>query len=345
MRNWADLADRVVDAALSRVPERPGQWSTAVEQLNAMVTEDYLPAGIAGESRTRRDGSAVITLDARLTQTRRTFTAAHELGHLMLNRSSVVSLLGDEIPTGAAAIEALCDAIAGSLLVPRSWIETLRDTPPALEQMLLLAKHLGMSPSVFAIRLANHDRHCLLLNARHHAGQWKWRYQDGYLPQVYARKLNAAALDAPNCEGTWRLASTTLHANSSANGTTSGGLNAHRDSNRFFISFNRPFTSPIDDSAEWQECSTVDWGARVPAPSGNSWSIGARAISESDLVVDVQKSSANALVWIRPSAWGTVQEDSSHWPIREEQDGRGAGSSQYQSGYSSSAQRHRAGTA
>jgi uncharacterized protein DUF955 len=202
------LAEEVIATALPEVPTRLGEWHLAFDQLNASVEEGALPDGVIGRSRRRLGSPAAITIDHRLPQSRRTFTAGHELAHLMLDRSIVVTALGDRLPTRTNDIESLCDAIAGALLVPKPWVTDLPSEPPLLGQLLRTARRFGISPSVFAIRLASLNRNCLLLRARKSGPTWEWLYQSGGIAGLRTAMLDSNVVGELGKAGSWSLGST-----------------------------------------------------------------------------------------------------------------------------------------
>ena len=83
-----------------------------------------------------------------MSNSRSTFTIAHELGHLFLERRS------SKIDLGPAEVEAACNIFAAELLMPRSWIsDEFGQQTPSLEALRSVAKAAGVSLAASLARL------------------------------------------------------------------------------------------------------------------------------------------------------------------------------------------------
>jgi hypothetical protein len=196
------LAERVVAVGMESPPHAPGQLGSVIEELDVEIRSRHLPPGILGTSRSRLGQRPLIEVDLRMPPTRRNFTIAHEVGHLLLNRSIVIGALIDQLPGTPVKVEALCDAIAGSLLVPRPWIWSLSPTPPTLDELLDLASSFQVSASALCIQLSHSGRECLLGTAQRTAEGWQWTGSHGDLGGgLRAWNLNANALEDMDSSG------------------------------------------------------------------------------------------------------------------------------------------------
>jgi Zn-dependent peptidase ImmA (M78 family) len=91
---------------------------------------------------------AVIVINGADTVEARVFTLFHELGHLILRSGGICTLY---TPSG---IERQCNAFAGALLIPRTFVQDL-DVP--LDHLSELAGLLKVSQSAIAVRLRDLD--------------------------------------------------------------------------------------------------------------------------------------------------------------------------------------------
>jgi len=96
---------------------------------------------------------------------RRRFTLAHELGHILLG-ADVTGADTDEV-------ERLCDAIAGELLMPTSWLESWESLVTDLASARQLADRMRVSLATTVVRLRALGRQVMLFTlVRASDGQW-----------------------------------------------------------------------------------------------------------------------------------------------------------------------------
>lgn len=130
------------------------------------IEEAKLPyeGGILREN----DGRLIIKLNAYSPPTRKRFTLAHEIAHLLLDSVPGLRSTCREDPL----LERACDCVAAELLMPSdSAISFIRDLGPASpEKLSAIAKRFGVSLHVAAIRVRD-DFHlwpcCIALWERH----------------------------------------------------------------------------------------------------------------------------------------------------------------------------------
>jgi Zn-dependent peptidase ImmA (M78 family) len=93
----------------------------------------------------------VIKLNAPSPYTRRRFTLAHELGHLLIETGSPVNARRHVL---SSTLETACDAIAAELLMPLQEIQLSGASQPSVENLLKLAHRFGVSLQALANRIA-----------------------------------------------------------------------------------------------------------------------------------------------------------------------------------------------
>lgn len=95
-------------------------------------------------------GERIIKLNSASPPTRKRFTLAHEIGHLLLGKPGLRSSCGRNLD-----LERKCDAIASELLMPTGeavpYVSSLGD--PSAEKLKLVAKKYAVSLQTAAIRL------------------------------------------------------------------------------------------------------------------------------------------------------------------------------------------------
>ncbi len=146
--------------------------------------------------------------DDRIPQRSR-FTLAHEIGHILIARDETVArrthqLEGDDI-------EKLCDWIAASILMPRSWITKYAHRERYnLSLLRLIAHEADVSLSAAAVRLAEvSNRKCVLLRWQRGPSRWLVIGQAA-VPREYAGGLQATPEtnevfdNLPNRRDSWR---------------------------------------------------------------------------------------------------------------------------------------------
>jgi hypothetical protein len=128
------------------------------------------------EARTNR---IVIAVRAGVPDTRRRFTIAHEIGHLVLANPQfeAASLLRERHWGGE---EQFCDAFAAALLLPASFLDGYSARPQTLFNLNDCAESAGVSARVAMIRLAQlAGWRKVLLRFSRHGGGWQFQSVDG----------------------------------------------------------------------------------------------------------------------------------------------------------------------
>ena len=188
-----DRLDRLVERLLSSlgVPSIPPiNVHMVAERMG--VREISVKSLLEDGRLEHRPGATRIVLNEASSPQRRRFTLAHELGHLLLvhPESSVTALrtypnLNDE--------ERFCDAFAGSLLLPRSWITaTFGSAPPSIATLRAIADRANTSLAATAVRangLLSRER--ALLRWRDYAGTWRLVSCAG-LPAILHGRINTS---------------------------------------------------------------------------------------------------------------------------------------------------------
>jgi Zn-dependent peptidase ImmA (M78 family) len=178
------LTDELAGAVLDNY------WIGADPQIDLWVLADALGVQVF-ERELREDGwmrwmesGPVVCLSVHAGIERRRFTLAHELGHVMLQseRLSLPALL----PARRAFLseEVFCDALAGGLLMPRSWVSRVfRRVPQRLAAIQSLARAAGVSLSAALVRLREiHGWQRTLLQWRAESGGWTYDAEAGVWP-------------------------------------------------------------------------------------------------------------------------------------------------------------------
>ena len=106
----------LVNKVLSGIDCPPTDLNALCDRLNvtAVVDDDSIP--VVGELR-RENGAFRILCSAGQSTTRRRFTIAHELGHVLFETS------GPRPPRVGADLERLCDMLAAEILMPKAIFE------------------------------------------------------------------------------------------------------------------------------------------------------------------------------------------------------------------------------
>ncbi len=146
------------------------------------------------------DGCPIVLLACGPPLERRRFTLAHELGHVLLNTDHLKSATLVATRGAFHSEETLCDALAGSLLMPHSWVSrSFRRAPHKLHAIYKLAQVAGVSLSAAVVRLREvHHWRRTLLQWRAERGGWTYEAEAGVWP-------SEQGIIKP-CEGTsWAL--------------------------------------------------------------------------------------------------------------------------------------------
>jgi|HubBroStandDraft_1064217.scaffolds.fasta_scaffold49733_1 hypothetical protein len=146
-------AVRTITADLLRGAECPPTDLDAIAaRLKARVTGEE----IFGSGELRRDGSGyVIVYAADLSIPRRRFTIAHELAHVVIDRT------GPNAPRAGKELERLCDLIAAELLMPAPIFRAQMPVMLHIADIFLLAKQFQASLAATAHRCAELSRSTL----------------------------------------------------------------------------------------------------------------------------------------------------------------------------------------
>ena len=154
------LADTGVPVDLTQIAESLG----VVEITTTNMVEDGRTAWIEGSPR--------IELRADRPPTRMRFTLAHEIAHVLIERDQSVVRRTQALDHDD--VEMLCDWIAASILMPRSWMRRFVDNDHYnLSLIRLIAHKAEVSLSAATVRLAEvGGRTCALLRLQRSARRW-----------------------------------------------------------------------------------------------------------------------------------------------------------------------------
>lgn len=103
-----------------------------------------------------RNGRARIVLAAGAPPTRRRFTLAHELAHLLLDDTGVALAVGRVVPH-VLDVERFCNTFAAELLMPSGWVRhKFGKAPEAFETLDSLTRQAYVSRTAAFVQLARH---------------------------------------------------------------------------------------------------------------------------------------------------------------------------------------------
>lgn len=136
-------------ALSDRRPTAPHRWLELLNYFNAEVNFTPLPRGTRGSVRIGA-AKSLIEISTLLSAEERLFTVAHELAHIILlsfsRRPRTARMLTQ---LSHAQIEATCDAIARSLIIPPKWmLSELRAGGLKLDTYSRIAQECGVPLSV-----------------------------------------------------------------------------------------------------------------------------------------------------------------------------------------------------
>jgi hypothetical protein len=147
-------AERIALDLLVHCPDRMPINLPAISKALGVTKVNYIP--MAEDGRVDwNDGQPVISLRADRIRKRQRFTFAHELAHVVL---------ADETTSSAYRIattdqddeEAVCDAVAAALLMPRPWLLRRIDAHPTnLDLIRTVAREADVSLAAVAARLTD----------------------------------------------------------------------------------------------------------------------------------------------------------------------------------------------
>jgi Zn-dependent peptidase ImmA (M78 family) len=179
---------RLVDALAQEVLEEYGirpspivdPWALAAA-LNVPVFDRDLPE----DGRvTWTDGGPVVMLARGVCSERRRFTLAHELGHVILRSEHLASSTRSSAQAAFYSEEALCNTLAGAMLMPRSVMghDCFARAPKNLGTIARLARVARVSLSAALVRLREvHRWRRTLLHWRFERHRWVYDAEAGLL--------------------------------------------------------------------------------------------------------------------------------------------------------------------
>ena len=146
----AESVDRAVQILIGQLLEGRGDGPVDLEKVAASLNVQKLYAAdlpFSGELR-RTNGAYEIAYGSHLSPERRRFTIAHELGHVLMERS------GRGNPKFGAELERICDKLAAEILMPSKDFKERCGNRATVQTIVQLAKFYGTSLSSTAIRFA-----------------------------------------------------------------------------------------------------------------------------------------------------------------------------------------------
>jgi hypothetical protein len=146
-----DLAERQADLLLElQAVSHPAVPERVITELPRVEVRRMTPFPTSGASHWHA-GRWRIALNATEPLTRQRFSLAHEFKHVIDH--PVAGTLYREFPASerAAMVERICDHFAGSLLMPRTWVESA--FARGIRSPLELAQVFGVSASAMTVRL------------------------------------------------------------------------------------------------------------------------------------------------------------------------------------------------
>lgn len=145
------LAERQASLLLELTgTSHPAVSDQVITELPRIEVRRMTPFPTSGASHFSK-GAWRIALNATEPATRQRFSLAHEFKHIIDHRD--VSLLYRDLPREQRQmlIERVCDHFAGSLLMPRSWVE--HAMARGIRHPIQLAQVFNTSPSAMSVRL------------------------------------------------------------------------------------------------------------------------------------------------------------------------------------------------
>jgi Zn-dependent peptidase ImmA (M78 family) len=172
----ADLIDGCAELALERLGIGL-QPPIDLELLAGRLGVDEIQAtDLLEDGRLERtDDATRILLRAANHRTRRRFTLAHELAHLLVARDPEGALVAHRRPMDRSVEERFCDALAASLIMPRAWvIADFATAPQVLATAMQMARMADVSLSAAVVRLRELcSWNSSLLRWARNGSQWK----------------------------------------------------------------------------------------------------------------------------------------------------------------------------
>jgi Zn-dependent peptidase ImmA (M78 family) len=192
------LADRLVGA----VEQLRGSVPIDLERLaDALGVSEITRTKMVEDGRTTWSaGRPKIELRTDRAAPRSRFTLAHEIGHILIARDESVARRTHALERDD--VEKLCDWIAASILMPRSWIVSYsRRDRYTLSLLRLIAHKAEVSLAAAAVRLAEvSDRTCVLLRWQRAPSRWVVIGQAA-VPREYSGGLQATPETSATFDG------------------------------------------------------------------------------------------------------------------------------------------------
>lgn len=151
VRNTADVLVAWLMARTEAADQPPVDLEALAQKMGVVSIE---MAHMVEDGRLeQRDGVATIYVRDDLTDGRRRFTIAHELGHRLLLHQGAPAVAYRRRLTGDQ-VERLCDDIAAAILLPRPWVQgTFRGEPRKLKTIRRMSAMSLTSLSASLVRL------------------------------------------------------------------------------------------------------------------------------------------------------------------------------------------------
>jgi len=161
----ADTANRILEA--NNVIGPAVDVKALAELEGAVVVAEPEATGFSGFLYQSGDSAPIIGVNSHHSGSRRRFTIAHELGHLLLHAKrgvhldkAIVQMRGDKAAAGTDEQEIEANRFAAELLMPRKFLES---DLAAMGQLFVddekvisrLASRYGVSSQAMAIRLSS----------------------------------------------------------------------------------------------------------------------------------------------------------------------------------------------
>jgi len=118
---WESFCDKKIPVMLNDIVHKLGIPTTGMD------------LSVDGYTRANSDGSIYILFNKNTSITRQRFTVAHEIGHIVLEHTSI---FGDCNQYSKASQEKEADAFAGELLVPLSDLKLFLKTPKSIQEIV-----------------------------------------------------------------------------------------------------------------------------------------------------------------------------------------------------------------
>ena len=146
------IESEIISTALDRLPPPPVDLQAVARDIG--VAKIVLTECRAGFT-VFNGPSPIVHISGSISYAKSRFIIAHELAHVMLRLPRVMSLMRNH---GYAALlqdeERLADGIAQTLLIPDTWVESMRTSWVTLGDVLLFAKLADVSPQDLIRRMA-----------------------------------------------------------------------------------------------------------------------------------------------------------------------------------------------